>query len=124
MALQELECLRVVAGRHLDLVAALAEEADQRPEDQHVGGCRDVDPDLQLASLAGVGSCPAEPGSAAACRRCRHGALRAPVVDPVPSGPAPAAAPQETDELIRASRPSLAGATGLESARRAVRARA
>jgi len=33
----------------------------------------------------------AEPGSAAACRRCRHGALRGRARSTVPSGTAPSA---------------------------------
>ncbi len=74
--LEELERLRVVASGDLDLVAALFEEPDQGPEHQHMSRGGDVDPDLHLASLAGDGSRPAEPASAAAWRRWRHGALR------------------------------------------------
>jgi hypothetical protein len=47
------------------------------------------------ASLAGGGSRAAEPPSATAWHRCVHGALRVRITNTVPSGPAPAAAPEE-----------------------------
>ncbi len=43
--LQQLHRLRVLARRHLDVVTALAEERDQRPEERHLRRVRDVDPD-------------------------------------------------------------------------------
>src|SRR6185369_1928570 len=52
--LEELDCLRVIAGRDLHLVTALAHERDQRPEHQHVGRCRDVHPNLHAATAAGL----------------------------------------------------------------------
>src|SRR6266540_5698021 len=36
VSLEQLQRLRVVPGRNLDLVAALPEQRDQGPEDQHV----------------------------------------------------------------------------------------
>jgi len=51
-----------------------------------------------LTSLAGGGSRRAEPGSAAASPRWRHGALRARITHTVPSGPAPPAWRQEREE--------------------------
>ena len=48
--LQQLHGLRVVAGGDLDRVAALAQDRDQRPEDQHVGRRGDVDPDVHSRS--------------------------------------------------------------------------
>jgi hypothetical protein len=44
--LQEVDRLRVIARSDLDLGAAVPQERDQRPEDQHVGGRCHVDPDL------------------------------------------------------------------------------
>ena len=43
--LEQLERLRVVARGDLDLVAAAAHDLDERPEDEDVSRCRDVDPD-------------------------------------------------------------------------------
>ena len=43
--LEQLQRLRVVARRDLDLVAAPAQDPDQRPEDEHVRARRHVDPD-------------------------------------------------------------------------------
>src|SRR6185295_18217464 len=63
--------LRVVAGGDLDLVAPLAQELDQRPEDQHVRRRRHVHPDLQavtpttrrsIASAARSPACPSQSG--------------------------------------------------------------
>ena len=34
--LEQLECLRVVAGGHLDVVTVLGEQPQQRPEERHV----------------------------------------------------------------------------------------
>jgi hypothetical protein len=65
MPLEQLECLGVLAGRDLDLVAVGAEQLDQRPKNQHMRWRRDVNPNVHLASLAGVGSRRAKPGSAA-----------------------------------------------------------
>src|SRR5207253_6649488 len=48
--LEQLERLRIVAGRDLDLVATLAEETDQRPEDEHMRRRRHVQPDLQAGT--------------------------------------------------------------------------
>ena len=68
--LQELERLRVVACRDLDLVAALAQQRDQRPEHQHVGRRRDVDPHLHSTSASSLGSRSA-PGARSTCRSCQ-----------------------------------------------------
>ena len=43
--LRELECLREVARRDLDFVAGRSQPLHERPEDDRVGGCREVDPD-------------------------------------------------------------------------------
>ena len=43
--LEQLHGLRVLACGDLDLVAALAEQRDQRPEDEHVRRVGHVDPD-------------------------------------------------------------------------------
>ena len=43
--LEQLKGLGVVASRDLDLVAVLAEEGDQGPEDEHVRAGSHVDPD-------------------------------------------------------------------------------
>ena len=48
--LEQLQRLRVVARGDLDLVAALAQERDQRPEDEHVRRRGHVDPDLHAAT--------------------------------------------------------------------------
>src|SRR5207248_5576560 len=48
--LEELERLRVLARRHLDLVAAPPQELDQRPEHEHVRRRGHVDPDPQKRS--------------------------------------------------------------------------
>ena len=45
MQLEELECLRVVARRQLDLGAPVAQDPDQRPEHEHVRRRGHVDPD-------------------------------------------------------------------------------
>ena len=42
---QELDGLGVLTCRHRDVVPALAQEGDQRPEEGHLRGVRDVDPD-------------------------------------------------------------------------------
>ena len=39
------------AGRHLDLVAVLLEQSDQRAKERHVRGVRDVDPDAHRRRL-------------------------------------------------------------------------
>src|SRR5690349_24819090 len=69
MPLQELQGLRVVAGRDLDLVAALAQDGDQRPEDQDVSRSGDVDPDLH-ARASSLGSRRA-PGVRSTWRSCQ-----------------------------------------------------
>jgi hypothetical protein len=46
---QEPEVLTEVAGGDLDLSAAPAQDVDERPEDEHVGGRRDIDPDSHPA---------------------------------------------------------------------------
>ena len=46
--LEQLHRLRVLARGHLDLVPALAQQPDQRPEDEHVRRVREVDPDAHL----------------------------------------------------------------------------
>ena len=43
--LQQLERLRELSRRHLDLVPVLGEQPEQRPEERHVRRVRDVDPD-------------------------------------------------------------------------------
>ena len=43
--LRELERLREVARRDLDFVAGRSQPLHERPEDDRVGGCREVDPD-------------------------------------------------------------------------------
>jgi len=53
---------------------------------------------VSTVPLTGPGSRPAKPGSAAACRRRPHRALRARVGNTVPSGPAHPATTQETGE--------------------------
>ncbi len=67
---EELECLGVVARRHLDLVALLPEERDQRAKHQHMGRRRDVDPDLHLAKASSRGSRSA-PGVRSTWRSCQ-----------------------------------------------------
>ena len=68
--LEQLERLRVVARRHLDLVATLPQEPDQRPEHQHVRRRGDVDPDLHLASASSRGS-RSGPGVRSTWRSCQ-----------------------------------------------------
>src|SRR5438132_7406066 len=48
--LEQLQRLRIVAGRDLDLVATLVEETDQRPEDEDMRRRRQVQPDLQAGT--------------------------------------------------------------------------
>src|SRR5437762_12669304 len=50
--LEELERLRVVPRRHLDLLPALRQEGDERPEEEHPGRARDGDPDAHQVTLA------------------------------------------------------------------------
>jgi hypothetical protein len=52
---QQLRGLRVLARRHLDVVATLAEKRDQRAEERHLRGVRDVDPDAHVVTLASQG---------------------------------------------------------------------
>ena len=65
--LEQLERLRVVARRDLDLVAAPAHDLDQRPEDEHVRRRGDVDPDLHAAS-ASIRADSSRGGSCSTCR--------------------------------------------------------
>src|SRR5438552_11476072 len=51
MKLQELQCLRVVARRDRDVVFPLLEKRDERSEEQHLRGVRDVDPDPHALTL-------------------------------------------------------------------------
>ena len=48
---KEVDGLRVFARGHLDLGAPVAEDADQRPEHEHVRRRRDVDPDAQAGGV-------------------------------------------------------------------------
>ena len=58
--LEELQRLRVVARGDLDLVAALAQQSDQRPEHEHVRRRGHVDPDLHVVlSIASAARSPA-----------------------------------------------------------------
>jgi hypothetical protein len=49
--LEQLQCLRVLAGGDLDLGPALAQQPDQRPEDQDVRRVGQVDPDAHEQPL-------------------------------------------------------------------------
>ena len=49
---EQLERLRVVARRHLDLVAPGPENADQRSEERHLRRVRDIDPNAHGVTLA------------------------------------------------------------------------
>ena len=67
--LQQLQRLGVVARGELDLRSSLAQQRHQRPEHQHVGRCRHVDPDLhRSASSSGT---RASPGVRSTWRSCQ-----------------------------------------------------
>ena len=53
--LEQLQRLRVVAGRDVDRVAALQQQRDQRPEERDLRRVRDVDPDAHSATLPSHG---------------------------------------------------------------------
>ncbi len=48
---EQFDRLREVARRDLDLVPALAQQRDQRPEERHLRRVGDVDPDAHAATL-------------------------------------------------------------------------
>ena len=50
--LEQLEGLCVVARRDLDIVTTLLQQRDEWPEEEHLGGVRDVDPDPHALTLA------------------------------------------------------------------------
>ena len=50
---EELDGLRVLTRRHLDLVAGLTQPVDHRPQHQHVSRRAHVDPDLHPLPSAG-----------------------------------------------------------------------
>ena len=54
---EQLDRLRIVARSQLDLVAARPQDLDQRPEDQHVGRGRHVDPDPHAAIAVRRAAC-------------------------------------------------------------------
>ena len=58
--LEQLDRLCVVARGDLDLVAARAQELDQRPEHEHVGRRRHVDPDPHAGAESSHGAGPAQ----------------------------------------------------------------
>src|SRR5215212_1069719 len=55
---QQLERLPVLPRGDLDLVAALAQQCDQGPEDEHVRGRRQIDPDPHRVTLESADSRP------------------------------------------------------------------
>ncbi len=65
--LDQLQGLRIVACRDLDLVPSCAQAIDERAEDERMGARRHIDPHAHYrAPLVVGGSHPAEPGFAAA----------------------------------------------------------
>ncbi len=50
--LEQLDRLRVLACGHVDMVAALPKELDERSEERHLRRVGDVDPDAHAVTLA------------------------------------------------------------------------
>ncbi len=75
--LEQLEGLRVIARRDLDLVAPVAEKPNQRTEHQHVRRRRHVEPDSQTTASARRGS-RSGPGVRSTWRSCQSVNERSP----------------------------------------------
>jgi hypothetical protein len=55
MQRKELGRLGVLPRRHLDVVSPFAQERDQRSEERHLRGVRDVDPDVHALTTLAAG---------------------------------------------------------------------